>query len=141
MPVWEYNIYMSRTATTADAFNALGDRTRRAILHELAAREYTVGTLAETLGRTQPQVSKHLRVLRHVGLVKHRSAGRSRVYEIDPSGLAPLQDWLATLVARVNASSDRLDDYLHELQASPARQNEEHSNANETRHGNGDATV
>lgn len=107
---------MSRTATNADPFNAVGDHTRRAVLGELARRECTVGELARRLDCPQPQISKHLRVLRDVRLVRCRSVGRSRLYRIDRSGLEPLQSWLGELTARVNASYDRLDDYLHELQ-------------------------
>ena len=141
MPVWEYNFDMSRAATTADAFNAVGDQTRRTILQELAVRQYTVGELAEHLGCPQPQVSKHLRVLRQVGLVRHRSVGRSRVYQIEPAGLAPLESWLNALLARVNSSADRLDDYLHELQAMDHRTAQENSHGNTTRNGNGHAAV
>lgn len=108
---------MSRAPTTADTFNAVGDHTRRAILNELAVRECTVGELVERVDRPQPQVSKHLRVLREVRLVQCRSVGRSRLYRIDQSGLEPLHGWLNDLISQVNESYDRLDDYLHELQA------------------------
>jgi DNA-binding transcriptional ArsR family regulator len=117
---------MSRAATTTDVFNAVGDETRRAVLAELATGEYTVGALAERLACPQAQVSKHLRVLRLVNLVTYRSEGRSRVYRIDRAGLEPLQKWLDQLAERVNSSYDRLDHYLHELQAhdDPERQGE-----------------
>lgn len=108
---------MARAATTTDPFNAVGDRTRRAVLGELAAREATVGELADRLGCSQPQVSKHLRVLREVDLVRCRRIGRSRVYRVHRAGLAPLQTWLGELTAAVNEQYDRLDDYLHDLQA------------------------
>ena len=111
---------MARTATRTDVFNAIGDPARRALLDELARGEATVGDLAEALGRPQPQVSKHLAVLRDVDAVRCRSHGRHRVCAIHPAGLAPLTGWLARLTADVNAHLDRLDDYLHELATAPA---------------------
>ena len=111
---------MARTATRTDVFNAIGDPARRALLDELARGEATVGDLAHRLGRPQPQVSKHLAVLRDVDAVRCRSHGRHRVYAIHPAGLAPLTGWLARLTADVNAHLDRLDDYLHELATDPA---------------------
>lgn len=108
---------MARAATTTDPFNAVGDPTRRAVLEALAADESTVGELADRLGCAQPQMSKHLKVLREVDLVRCRQTGRSRVYRIHRDGLVPLQTWLGELTRVVNARYDRLDDYLHALQA------------------------
>lgn len=108
---------MARAATTTDAFNAVGDRTRRAVLDALASGEATVGELATRLGCPQPQVSKHLKVLRDVDLVRCRHVGRTRRYGIDRTGLAPLQTWLGELTAAINQHYDRLDDYLHSLAA------------------------
>lgn len=108
---------MSRAPTTTDTFNAVGDQTRRAVLEELAVQECTVGELIERLRLPQPQISKHLRVLREVDLVQYRSVGRARMYRINRAGLEPLHGWLTDLVAQVNQTYDRLDDYLHELQA------------------------
>lgn len=108
---------MARAATTTDAFNAVGDPTRRAMLDMLATGEATVGTLANHLNCPQPLVSKHLKVLRDVELVRCRSVGRTRVYRIDRTGFAPLQAWLAELTASINQHYDRLDDYLQALQA------------------------
>ncbi|BCJ68258.1 ArsR/SmtB family transcription factor [Polymorphospora rubra] len=110
---------MARAATTTDPFNAVGDRTRRAVLDVLATRESTVGELADRLGCAQPQVSKHLKVLREVDLVHCRQVGRSRLYRINRGGLAPLQTWLGELSAAINDNYDRLDDYLQALQAGP----------------------
>jgi DNA-binding transcriptional ArsR family regulator len=107
---------VARAATTTDPFNAVGDRTRRDLLDVLATGEATVGKLADRLGCGQPQVSKHLKVLREVDLVRSRAAGRSRIYCLHAAGLAPLQSWLAALTEAVNAHYDRLDDYLHALQ-------------------------
>ena len=112
-----YRAGMTRAATTADVFNAVGDATRRRILDTLAAGDAPVGELVGTLGLTQPQASKHLRVLREVGLVEAHVTGRRRVYCLRPEALQPLGTWLDALTARVNDRLDRLDDYLHELQA------------------------
>jgi DNA-binding transcriptional ArsR family regulator len=107
---------MTRAATTADVFNAVGDANRRRILDALAAGDVPVGELAAQLGLGQPQASKHLRVLREVGLVEAHVTGRRRVYCLRPEALQPLGTWLDALTARVNARLDRLDDYLDELQ-------------------------
>jgi DNA-binding transcriptional ArsR family regulator len=101
---------------TADVFNAVGDPCRRRILGLLAAREATVGEVVDATGASQPQVSKHLRVLREVGLVRCRAHGRRRLYRTHPEALAPLRMWLEELTATVNARYDRLDDYLVALQ-------------------------
>lgn len=106
---------MARAPTTTDPFNAVGDRTRRAVLDVLASREATVGELADRLVCPQPQMSKHLRVLREVDLVRWRQDGRTRRYRLHPEGLAPVRSWLEELTRTVNARYDRLDDYLHEL--------------------------
>jgi DNA-binding transcriptional ArsR family regulator len=107
---------MARLATTTDVFNALGDGSRRQILETLSLGEAAVGEIVDRLGLGQPQVSKHLKVLREVDLVRCRSAGRSRVYRVHPPALRPLQTWLARLTADVNEHYDRLDDFLVEMQ-------------------------
>jgi len=81
--------------------------------------EAGVGEIVDRLHLGQPQVSKHLKVLRHVGLVRCRNEGRHRVYRVDAVGLQPLQTWLARLTADVNEHYDRLDDYLAEIQGTP----------------------
>ncbi len=108
---------MARAATTTDAFNAVGDRTRRAVLDRLATGEATVSELAAGLDLAQPLISKHLRVLREVDLVRCRRVGRARLYRVDRSGLAPLQTWLGALTTAVNEHHDRLDDHLQRMQA------------------------
>jgi len=85
---------MARAATTADAFNAVAEPRRRQILDLLADGELPVNQLATLLGLAQPQISKHLRVLREVGLVQVRDAGRHRLYRLDPEPLKPIHDWL-----------------------------------------------
>ena len=97
-------------------FNAVGDACRRDILDALASGESTVGDLVDHLGLSQPQASKHLRVLRDVDLVRCRTVGRQRVYRIHSPAFAPLRSWLTELTDAINAHYDRLDDYLDQLQ-------------------------
>lgn len=104
---------MPRAAATADAFNAVGDATRREILRSLAGGEATVTELVDHLHLPQPQVSKHLRVLRDVDLVRCRAAGRHRLYRVHQPALAPVEDWLAELTRTINQRYDRLDHHLH----------------------------
>jgi DNA-binding transcriptional ArsR family regulator len=85
---------MARAVTTTDAFNAVAEPRRRQILDLLAAGERPVNDLVVLLGLAQPQVSKHLRVLREVGLVRVRDAGRRRMYSLDPEPLEAIHDWL-----------------------------------------------
>ena len=113
---------MPRAATTTDPFNAVGDRTRRELLALLAGGEATVGELVVRLRCPQPQVSKHLRVLREVDLVRSRTVGRARVYRLHAAGLEPVRSWLTELTAAIDARYDRLDDYLHELRSLDAKE-------------------
>ena len=87
---------MARAATTSDAFNAVGDPCRREILNFLALRERAVGDIVDALGLEQPSVSKHLRVLRDVGLVQMRRNGRSKLYQTNSEAIRPLHEWAAT---------------------------------------------
>ena len=107
---------MARAATTADVFNAVAEHRRRDLLDVLAEGEAAVGDLVDRLELSQPQVSKHLKVLREVDLVRCRTVGRSRVYCLNEPALQPLQDWLSRFELRTNEQLDRLDDYLVELQ-------------------------
>ena len=107
---------MARSATTTDVFNAVAEADRRRLLDAIGAREATVGELAEQLGFSQPQVSKHLAVLRTVGLVEVRADGRHRWYRVNGSALKPVHDWVRTFERTWNARLDRLDDLLAELQ-------------------------
>src|ERR1700735_3708350 len=84
---------MARAATTSDVFNAIAEQQRREILVLLRAGEAPVTELAQELGMTQPGASKHLRVLREVGLVRHRRAGKQRLYGLDARGLRPVHEW------------------------------------------------
>lgn len=108
---------MSRAPETTDPFTAISHQVRRAMLNELADGEATVGELVDKVGQAQPQISKHLRILRDANLVTCRNVGRSRLYQIDRAGLEPLHGWVNDLVTQINSSYDRLDDVLAEAQA------------------------
>ena len=107
---------MARSPTTSDVFNAIAEVRRREILDALMAGEKAVGTIVADLSLSQPQVSKHLRVLSEVGLVKCRAQGRHRLYSLEPAPLRPLHEWLAKYEQMWNERLDRMDDYLKELQ-------------------------
>jgi DNA-binding transcriptional ArsR family regulator len=106
---------MARAATTSDVFNAIAEPQRREILVLLRAGEWPVTDLAQELGMTQPRASKHLRVLREVGLVRDRKAGKQRLYGLDARGLAPVHEWTGGFESFWNESFDRLDTYVQEL--------------------------
>ena len=107
---------MARAATTSDVFNAVADLRRRQILDALIPGEKSVGTLVGDLAMAQPQVSKHLRVLSEVGLVRSRSEGRYRLYRLAPEKLRPLHAWVGKYEQAINDRLDRIDDYLEQLQ-------------------------
>ena len=107
---------VARSSTTSDVFNAIGDAHRREILDALIAGEKTVGAIVNDLSMSQPQVSKHLRVLSEVGLVRCRAEGRRRLYRLEPARLRPFHEWLSKYERAWNERLDRLDDYLKELQ-------------------------
>ncbi|WP_306204282.1 ArsR/SmtB family transcription factor [Actinoplanes sp. RD1] len=106
---------MARAATTTDAFNAVAEPRRRQILDLLMAGERPVGELVELLGLAQPQVSKHLRVLREVDLVRVRDEGRQRLYRVHAAPLQPLHAWLSRYEAAWNDRFDLLEDVLDDL--------------------------
>jgi DNA-binding transcriptional ArsR family regulator len=107
---------MARAATTSDAFNAVADIHRREILDLLMGGERPVGAIVDDLSTTQPQVSKHLRVLSEVGLVTCRAEGRRRLYRLEAEQLRPVHDWVARYERAINDRLDRMDDYLQQLQ-------------------------
>jgi DNA-binding transcriptional ArsR family regulator len=115
-----YNgIYISavaRSSTTSDVFNAIAEGRRREILDVLFTGEKAVGTIVKDLSLSQPQVSKHLRVLSEVGLVTCRAEGRRRLYRLEPSHLRPLHDWMEKYEQALHERFDRMDDYIKELQ-------------------------
>jgi DNA-binding transcriptional ArsR family regulator len=98
-----------------DLFTAIAEPHRRDILDALCDGEKAVGSLVTNLALAQPQVSKHLRVLSQVGLVRSRADGRRRLYSVDPARLGPLRDWLAKYEQAMSDRFDRVDDYLKEL--------------------------
>ena len=106
---------MARAATTSDAFNAIAEPQRRDILALLRAGERPVTDLAQELGMSQPRASKHLRVLREVGLVRVRGAGKQRLYGLDARGLRPVHEWVGGFERFWNESFDRLDTYVQDL--------------------------
>ena len=116
MLISEYDWLMARASTTSDVFNAIADAHRRDVLDALIAGEKAVGEIVNDLSMSQPQVSKHLRVLSEVGLVRCRADGRRRLYRLEPACLRPLREWLAAYEQAWNARMDRVDDYLKELQ-------------------------
>jgi DNA-binding transcriptional ArsR family regulator len=116
MSISEYLWVMARAATTSDVFNAVADVHRREILDVLIHGEKAVGAIVDDLSMSQPQVSKHLRVLSEVGLVRSRAEGRRRVYRLAPEHLRPVHDWVAQYERAMNDRLDRIDDYLQELQ-------------------------
>jgi len=87
---------MARAATTSDPFNAVAEPRRREILDYLATNEREVGQIVVALRLEQPSVSKHLRVLREVGLVRVRRNGRHMLYRTNPQGIRPLHEWTKT---------------------------------------------
>ena len=106
---------MARAATTTDAFNAVAEPRRRQILDALVAGERPVNELVAALGLAQPQVSKHLRVLREVGAVRVREDGRRRLYSLNGPALKPIHDWVKNYERSWSERFDRLDTVLDEL--------------------------
>jgi DNA-binding transcriptional ArsR family regulator len=106
---------MARAATTADAFNAVAEPRRRQILDVLAGGERPVNDLVHALGLAQPQVSKHLRVLREVGAVEVRGDGRRRLYRLNGEALKPIHDWVKDYERLWSQRFDELDVVLEEL--------------------------
>jgi DNA-binding transcriptional ArsR family regulator len=117
---------MARAATTADAFNAVAEPRRRLILDVLADGERPVNDLVRELGLNQPQVSKHLRVLREVGAVDVRDQGRQRLYRLNGRALKPIHDWVSNYERTWSERFDRMDAVLEDL-----KQEEEDHNGND----------
>jgi DNA-binding transcriptional ArsR family regulator len=106
---------MARAATTTDAFNAVAEPRRRQILDVLAGGERPVNDLVELLGLAQPQVSKHLRVLREVGVVDVREHGRQRLYRLNGPALKPIHDWVKDFERTWSERFDQMDLVLEDL--------------------------
>lgn len=107
---------MARAPTTFDPFNAVAEPKRRQLLEVLGTSESAVNELVGQLGWTQPMVSKHLGVLKQVGLVSERRAGRQRLYRVNAEALKPIYDWVTPFEQLWNARYERLDQLLQNLQ-------------------------
>src|ERR1700754_3582724 len=114
---------MARAPTTTDAFNAVAEPRRRRILDLLAGGERSVSDLVASLGLAQPLVSKHLRVLREIGLVRVRNEGRQRMYTLDARPLQPIHDWVSNYERLWSRRFDRLDAVLEDLKNLEAENN------------------
>ncbi len=108
---------MARAATTTDAFNAVAEPRRREILQALSDGERSVNQLVEAMGLAQPHVSRHLRVLREVGVVTVRAEGRKRLYRLNGVALKPIHDWVAGFARTWEERYEALDVVLSELKA------------------------
>jgi DNA-binding transcriptional ArsR family regulator len=107
---------MARTPTTHDPFNAVAEPKRRQVLELLGASELSVNEIVKKLGWTQPMVSKHLGVLKQVGLVRERREGRQRLYRVNMEKLKPIHDWVTPFERYWSESFDRLDEVLQVIQ-------------------------
>ena len=101
---------MARASTTSDAFNAVAEPRRRQILDLLTLGEKPVNDMVASLGLAQPQVSKHLRVLREVGLVSVRGSGQQRLYKLNADRLKAIHDWVRTFEPFWDHQLDRIKD-------------------------------
>jgi DNA-binding transcriptional ArsR family regulator len=117
---------VARAPTTSDAFNAVAEPRRRQIIDLLAGGERPVNDLVELLGVAQPQVSKHLRILREVGAVEVRDEGRRRVYRLNGHALRPIHDWVKSYERTWSDRFEALDAVLAELKQEEA---EEHGSS------------
>lgn len=106
---------MARAATTTDAFNAIAEPRRRQILDLLAGGERPVNHLVRLLGLSEPQVSKHLRVLRQVGAVEVRNDGRQHFYRLNGLALKPIFDWVKPFERTWSDRFDEMEAVLDEL--------------------------
>jgi len=106
---------MARTPTTHDPFNAVAEPKRRQVLEALGMRELSVNDLVELLGWNQPSVSKHLGVLKQVGLVSERRVGRQRLYRVNGERLRPIYEWVAPFEKYWSESFERLDKVLEQM--------------------------
>jgi len=107
---------VARTPTTHDPFNAVAEPKRRQVLEAIGAKELAVNEIVKLLGWSQPMVSKHLKVLKQVGLVRERRVGRQRLYRVDAERLKPIHDWVTPFEQYWKDSFERLDDLLQGIQ-------------------------
>lgn len=106
---------MARTPTTHDPFNAVAEPKRRQLIQAMGAQELSVNEIVEALGWNQPSVSKHLRVLKQVGLVEERRVGRQRLYRVNAENLRPIFDWVTPFEQMWSERFDRLDNVLEKI--------------------------
>jgi DNA-binding transcriptional ArsR family regulator len=118
-----YYAYMTRAATTSDAFNAVAEPRRREILNYLGVQERPVGAIVLALGLSQPSISKHLRVLRDVGLVHTRRDGREKLYRTNAEAIRPLHEWTRSFerywAHQLRSVKQRAEAKAHEIQSDP----------------------
>lgn len=112
---------MARTPTTFDPFNAVAEPKRRKVLEVIGTQELSVNEIVERLGWNQPMVSKHLGVLKEVGLVSERRVGRRRLYRVNAEQLKPIYDWVAPFERYWSERYNRLDDVLEDLKSKEKR--------------------
>ncbi len=112
---------MARTKTTFDIFSAIAEPKRRELIEALAGKALTVNQTAEMMGWNQPMVSKHLTILKKVGLVNEQKDGRCRVYQVNPLPLMPIQNWVAQFEQFWNGNLDNLESYLNEIQTKESK--------------------
>jgi len=122
---------MARAATTSDAFNAIAEPRRREILLLLAAREHSVGEIVAVLQIDQPSVSKHLRVLRDVGLVRMRCNGRQKLYQTNAEGIRPLHEWAGFFERYWSHQLNRVKERAEKRAAGPSKDAGRNSNSRE----------
>ncbi len=108
---------MARAPTTYDSFSAIAEPRRRALIEALIGKELTVNQTVELMGWKQPMVSKHLGVLKKVGIVSERRDGRYRVYRVNAAMLKPVKEWVVQFERFWGNSLDYLEDYLSEVQS------------------------
>ena len=108
---------MARTSTTFDIFTAIAEPKRRALIESLVGKELTVNQTVALMGWNQPMVSKHLSVLKQVGIVSERREGRYRVYNVNAATLKPIQEWAIQFQQYWGNSLDHLDEYLNDIQS------------------------
>jgi DNA-binding transcriptional ArsR family regulator len=130
-----YCACMARAATTSDAFNAVAEPWRRQILNYLALQERPVGDIVASLGLEQPSVSKHLRVLRDVGLVRVRRDGRQKLYRTNAEAIRPLHEWTSTFERywrhQLKGVKERAEAKMEKARAnSNTRRNDDSGNTN-----------
>lgn len=113
IPILEYDNPMARVKTTHDVFSAIGEPKRRLLVEQLVLESLTVNQLVDKLAWSQPTVSKHLNVLKQVGLVSERRQGRYRIYQVEVEELRPIQEWMHQFEKFWGGHLEQLDDYLN----------------------------